>query len=89
MCGDRICFEVHFSEIRSFGKKKKKLRIFVFIFVDFLGVLCLLLMFSEIIYGQRDVKWAWSSNNNNRNSVDDARNRQLNRRRYENVEDFR
>lgn len=62
-----------------------------FLFLDFSIVVCLLLMLSETIYGQRD-KWSWSSNNNNhnnRNNIDDRRDRDFDRRKYESLEDFR
>lgn len=61
-----------------------------FLFPDFSIVVCLLLMLSETIYGQRD-KWSWPSNNNNnnRNNIEDRRDRDFDRRKFESLEDFR
>lgn len=46
---------------------------------------CLLPLLSVIVNAQRDPKWSWSSNN--RNNIDGQD--QLNRRKYESIEDFR
>lgn len=52
---------------------------------------CLLPLLSVVVIdAQRDSKWSWSSNNrNNRNNVDGVRDRLIDRRKYETLEDLR
>lgn len=66
----------------------------LFLSLDFLLgvelVLCLVPLLSVVVIdAQRESKWAWSTNNNNRNSIEDPNDRLIDRRKYESVEDFR
>lgn len=49
-------------------------------------ILCLLPLLCASVYTQKDSKWSWSSNN--RNNID-GHDRQIDRRKYESIEDLR